>query len=178
MVSGYTGCTWAEGRAPRGRDPSADSEARIRRGRAQLVPRWTSNPGGNALNPRGLGAAPPNQQCSFPLIFRRARSGAIQGGHPFRPENAEAIQGPAPILHRHRPFFEAFRKAKYSSFMAASCPGGWTVRQVVHHVADSHMNAYVRFRLALTEDDPLIKPYNQAAWAELADARTGPVETS
>src|ERR1019366_9523853 len=80
MVSGYTGCTWAEGRAPRGRDPSADSEARIRRGRAQLVPRWTSNPGGNALNPRGLGAAPPNQQCSFPLIFRRARSGAIQGG--------------------------------------------------------------------------------------------------
>src|ERR1039458_1296725 len=44
--------------------------------------------------------------------------------------------------------------------------GGWTVRQVVHHVADSHMNAYVRFRLALTEDDPLIKPYNQAAWAE------------
>ena len=57
-------------------------------------------------------------------------------------------------------------------------PGGWTVRQVVHHVADSHMNAYVRFRLALTEDDPLIKPYDQAAWAELADARTGPVETS
>src|ERR1019366_160650 len=123
MVSGYTGCTWAEGRAPRGRDPSADSEARIRRGRAQLVPRWTSNPGGNALNPRGLGGGPPHQPCSFPLIFRRARSGAIQGGHPFRPENAEAIQGPAPILHRHRPFFEAFRKAKYSSFMAASSFG-------------------------------------------------------
>ena len=57
-------------------------------------------------------------------------------------------------------------------------PGGWTVRQVVHHVADSHMNAYVRFRLALTEDDPVIKPYSQTAWAELADARTGPVEVS
>jgi hypothetical protein len=57
-------------------------------------------------------------------------------------------------------------------------PGGWTVRQVVHHAADSHMNAYVRFRLALTEDEPAIKPYNQAAWAELADARTGPVATS
>src|SRR5580692_1646470 len=49
--------------------------------------------------------------------------------------------------------------------------GGWTVRQVVHHVADSHMNAYVRLRLALTEDKPTIKPYEEARWAELADAR-------
>ncbi|MGD0498166.1 MAG: YfiT family bacillithiol transferase [Bryobacteraceae bacterium] len=57
-------------------------------------------------------------------------------------------------------------------------PGGWTVRQVIHHVADSHMNAYIRFRLALTEDDPTIKPYDQAKWAELEDARTAPVETS
>jgi uncharacterized damage-inducible protein DinB len=57
-------------------------------------------------------------------------------------------------------------------------PGGWTVRQVVHHVADSHMNAYTRFRLALTEDNPTIKPYGEAAWAELVDARTMPVGTS
>jgi len=57
-------------------------------------------------------------------------------------------------------------------------PDGWTVRQVVHHVADSHMNAYVRFRLALTEDDPVEKPYSQTAWAELSDARTVPVEAS
>jgi len=57
-------------------------------------------------------------------------------------------------------------------------PGGWTVRQVVHHVADSHMNAYVRFRLALTEDEPTIKPYDEKKWAELADARTLPVEVS
>jgi uncharacterized damage-inducible protein DinB len=56
--------------------------------------------------------------------------------------------------------------------------GGWTVRQVVHHVADSHMNAYTRFRLALTEDSPTIKPYNEAAWAELADAKTAPVDMS
>src|SRR5687768_7321524 len=48
-------------------------------------------------------------------------------------------------------------------------PGGWTVRQLVHHIADSHMNAYVRFKLALTEDEPTIKPYDEAAWAELAD---------
>lgn len=56
--------------------------------------------------------------------------------------------------------------------------GGWTVRQVVHHVADSHMNSYVRFRLALTEDAPTVKPYNEAAWAELIDAKTLDVETS
>jgi uncharacterized damage-inducible protein DinB len=49
--------------------------------------------------------------------------------------------------------------------------GGWTVRQVVHHVADSHMNAFIRFKLALTEDQPTIKPYAQERWAELPDAR-------
>ena len=57
-------------------------------------------------------------------------------------------------------------------------PEGWTVRQVVHHLADSHMNAYVRFRLALTEDEPTIKPYHEAAWADLSDARTGPIDVS
>jgi uncharacterized damage-inducible protein DinB len=55
--------------------------------------------------------------------------------------------------------------------------GGWTVRQVVHHLADSHMNAYVRFKLALTEDWPTIKPYKEGAWAELADSKL-PVEPS
>ena len=49
--------------------------------------------------------------------------------------------------------------------------GGWTVRQVVHHVADSHVNSYVRFKLALTEDWPTIKPYDEAAWASLADSK-------
>jgi uncharacterized damage-inducible protein DinB len=57
-------------------------------------------------------------------------------------------------------------------------PGGWTVRQVIHHVPDSHMNAYIRWRLALTEDNPIIKPYDQAKWAVLDDARIGPVEVS
>ena len=51
-------------------------------------------------------------------------------------------------------------------------PGGWTVRQLAHHVPDSHINSYTRFRLALTEDEPVIKPYEEARWAELADART------
>jgi hypothetical protein len=57
-------------------------------------------------------------------------------------------------------------------------PGGWTVRQLAHHVPDSHMNSYVRFRLALTEDTPVIKPYEEARWAELPDARTLPIEPS
>lgn len=57
-------------------------------------------------------------------------------------------------------------------------PGGWTVRQVVHHVPDSHLNAYVRTCLALTEDRPTIRPYDEAAWAELAPFRTGPIESS
>jgi len=57
-------------------------------------------------------------------------------------------------------------------------PGGWTVRQVVHHVADSHMNSYMRFRLALTEEEPAVRGYDQEKWAELPDARTSPVETS
>jgi hypothetical protein len=57
-------------------------------------------------------------------------------------------------------------------------PGGWTVRQVVHHVPDSHLNSYVRFRLALTEEEPTIKAYFEDRWAELPDARTAPVEIS
>ena len=56
--------------------------------------------------------------------------------------------------------------------------GGWTVRQVVHHVPDSHLNAYTRFKLALTEESPAIKPYDEAAWARLSDSRDTPVETS
>ncbi len=57
-------------------------------------------------------------------------------------------------------------------------PEGWTVRQVIHHVADSHMNNYVRCRLALTEDEPVIKPYHEELWAQLSDAHLAPVELS
>ena len=56
--------------------------------------------------------------------------------------------------------------------------GGWTVRQVVHHYADDHMNTYIRFKLALTEEAPLIKGYSEGVWAELPDARSGPIEPS
>src|SRR5436309_4665020 len=56
--------------------------------------------------------------------------------------------------------------------------GGWTLRQVVHHVPDSHLNAYCRFKLALTEDTPTIKPYDESKWAELADSHDTPIKTS
>lgn len=56
--------------------------------------------------------------------------------------------------------------------------GGWTIRQLAHHVPDSHMNAYVRFKLALTEDDPTIKPYMEDRWAELPESKKAPIEVS
>jgi hypothetical protein len=57
-------------------------------------------------------------------------------------------------------------------------PGGWTLRQLAHHVPDSHMNAYIRFKWALTEDEPTIKAYHEDRWAELADSRVTPIEVS
>ncbi|HWF07377.1 MAG TPA: putative metal-dependent hydrolase [Bryobacteraceae bacterium] len=56
--------------------------------------------------------------------------------------------------------------------------GGWTARHVVHHLPESHMNAYIRFKLALTEDNPVIKPYDEAAWARLNDVASAPIEAS
>jgi uncharacterized damage-inducible protein DinB len=57
-------------------------------------------------------------------------------------------------------------------------PEGWTMRQVVHHLPDSHINSYVRFKLALTEDNPTIKPYMEECWAELPEAKVAPIEVS
>ncbi|MEO6844199.1 MAG: YfiT family bacillithiol transferase [Ginsengibacter sp.] len=57
-------------------------------------------------------------------------------------------------------------------------PGGWTVHQLVHHIADSHINAYTRFKLGLTENNPVIKPYDQEAWAKLSDTEKLPVNIS
>lgn len=56
--------------------------------------------------------------------------------------------------------------------------GGWTVKQLVHHVADSHMNAYIRFKLGMTEEKPTIKPYEEALWANLADVDKVPINIS
>lgn len=57
-------------------------------------------------------------------------------------------------------------------------PGGWTVRQLVHHMPDSHMNSYIRVKLALTEDEPAIKTYEEGRWAELSDSRDTPIDIS
>lgn len=57
-------------------------------------------------------------------------------------------------------------------------PGGWTVRQVIHHVADSHINAYTRVKLTLTEENPVVRPYNEEVWAELPEAKDGDIEIS
>jgi hypothetical protein len=73
---------------------------------------------------------------------------------------------------------EGVRGLSAAQLDTAYRPGGWTVRQVVHHVPDSHLNAFIRTKLALTETEPMIKPYDEKRWAELADAQLTPIETS
>src|SRR5271169_3842212 len=75
-------------------------------------------------------------------------------------------------------FREAVRGLDDSQLDAPYRPWGWTVRQVVHHLADSHMNSYIRFKLALTEDNPQIKPYDQDAWAATADSVSADIALS
>ncbi|MGA2483774.1 MAG: YfiT family bacillithiol transferase [Candidatus Acidiferrales bacterium] len=84
---------------------------------------------------------------------------------------AQIAQTPAKVREAVRGLSDAQLDTPYRD-------GGWTLRQVVHHLADSHMNAYVRLRLALTEEKPTIKPYEEARWAELEDAKRAPVEVS
>ena len=88
---------------------------------------------------------------------------------------AEAIAAIAELPVRMR---EAVRGLSDAQLDTPYRPGGWTIRQVVHHVPDSHLNAYCRFKLALTEDTPTIKPYDESKWAELADSHDTPIKTS
>jgi hypothetical protein len=74
-------------------------------------------------------------------------------------------------------FFSAVSPLAVSQLDTPYRPGGWTVRQLVHHCADSHMNAFIRYKLALTEDNPTVKPYEEGAWAILPDALL-PIEPS
>lgn len=95
---------------------------------------------------------------------------------PLSPaERAECIDRIAAVPARLRAAVQELEDARLDTPYR---PGGWTVRQLVHHVPDSHMNAYVRFKLALTEESPLIKTYDEAAWAELEDTRLVSPETS
>jgi len=84
---------------------------------------------------------------------------------------AEIEEAPASLRHAVAHLNDAQLDTPYRE-------GGWTVRQVVHHLPDSHVNGYVRFKLALTEDEPTIKPYMESLWAELPEARTAPIGLS
>jgi uncharacterized damage-inducible protein DinB len=97
--------------------------------------------------------------------------------HPLA-TNAERAPLINAINETARRIREAVHGLSESQLEAQYRDGGWTLRQVVHHLADSHMNAYCRFKLATTETEPTIKPYNESLWAESIDARTAPVETS
>ncbi len=88
------------------------------------------------------------------------------------PDLIHQIEVQPVLLHR---VIEEISKEKLDSSYR---PGGWTLRQVIHHIADSHMNSYIRFKLALTEDCPTIKPFDEEKWAELDDAAHMPVEVS
>jgi len=90
-------------------------------------------------------------------------------------QRADAIMGLAALPEQLRAAVQGLTDTQLDTTYRE---GSWTLRQVVHHVADSHINAYVRFRLALTEPTPTIKPYIEDRWAELIDARSMPVSVS
>lgn len=90
-------------------------------------------------------------------------------------ERAEMIDGIAQTPSKLR---AAVKGLSPQQLDAPYRPEGWTVRQLVHHVADSHMNAYIRFKLSLTEEQPTIKPYDEKKWAELGDTRDTPIDVS
>lgn len=98
---------------------------------------------------------------------------------PRKPlEAAERRQKIEAIARAPEAIGSAIRGLSESQLDTPYRPDGWTVRQVVHHVPDSHMNAFIRFKLALTEETPTIKPYDEAAWATLSDAKETPIATS
>ena len=111
----------------------------------------------------------PEPDLRYPIgRFERPRSST-----PREREARIATLAAAPSRFR-----EAVRNLTDAQLDVPYRPEGWTVRQVVHHVPESHMNSYIRFKLALTEDAPTIKPYDEAAWARLQDAQCLPVEPS
>jgi hypothetical protein len=110
------------------------------------------------------------------LLLLRYPIGRPNRADSFTPqERIAAIEGIRQLPLRLQSAVAGFSEEQLETLYR---PDGWTVRQLVHHVADSHMNAYVRTRLALTEDWPAVKGYREAGWAELEDARTAAVSTS
>ena len=102
--------------------------------------------------------------------------GVFEFGIPIRPEDRPALLGQiGEAPERLRAAVHGLLPAQLDTPYRA---GGWTVRQVVHHLADAHLNWYIRTKLAVTEAEPTIKPYDEARWAELEDARSASVELS
>ncbi len=94
------------------------------------------------------------------------------------PDSAQRTQWIEEIEQTPARLGDAIRNLKPNQLDTPYREGGWTVRQVVHHVADSHMHSYIRFRRALTEEEPEVKPYPEAVWAQLPDALTAPPDIS
>ena len=113
--------------------------------------------------------APPLDDLRFPVGRFRM---------PSRAEGREREEWIGEIAALPKAMRAAVAKLSPEQLDTPYRPGGWTVRQVVHHVPDSHMNAFTRFKLALTEETPTIKPYDEAAWAELGDVAATPIESS
>ena len=103
-------------------------------------------------------------------------------GRPQLPTEPLSAAGRTALLHQlaNQPaqFAAVARAVGGERLQLPYRPSGWTGCQVIHHVADSHMNCYFRFRLALTEDNPTIRPYDEAAWAELPDVAATPIAVS
>ena len=109
------------------------------------------------------------EQLKYPVGRFNLKGELPAGGH------AELIDSLASVPAR---LAQAVRGLSQAQLDTPYREGGWTVRQVVHHVPDSHMNAYIRFRWGLTEDAPRIKTYHEDRWAELPDARNAPIDVS
>lgn len=99
----------------------------------------------------------------------------IPPDQPTRESRAQAIATIAETAQRMR---DAVQGLNEDQLDTPYREGGWTLRQVVHHVPDSHLNAYIRLKLALTEPTPVIKPYDEAAWANLVDTMAVPIDVS
>lgn len=101
---------------------------------------------------------------------------------PFRPDSNPTSESRRRHIQQIQELPSRFRQAVAGlSSQQLDTPyreGGWTVRQVIHHVPDSHINAYIRCKLALTEDKPTIKPYDEGAWAKMKDVELTPIDVS
>jgi hypothetical protein len=119
---------------------------------------------------KAVSAAQAPEDLRFPIGRFQRPTGPLTPGERTKYINA--------IAATPKNMIKAVRGFTGKHFDTPYRPGGWTVRQLVHHVPDSHLNAYIRVKLALTEDAPLIKSYDEDKWAQLSDSKDTPVDVS